>query len=508
MTGRQPGATLRATVAAMSRAVTKYQTRRRVRNWGNPIMALEEHNIMPISKSTSPTMITRRSLLKASLASAITLPLLGPRITYGQQANETLNLASVGVGGKGWSDLNNSARGQNVRVVALCDVDSNNLGTAVGRFDQAQTFCDYRVMLDQMGDDIDAVLISTPDHMHGPIALAAMQLGKHVHVQKPLAHNLGELRAMQNLAAANPHLMTQMGTQIHSHEAYRTAAAMIRSGVIGKVSEAHLWVSKSWAGPPEGRPDHEDPVPDNLNWDMWLGVAPHRPFVTGIYHPGRWRGWKDFGSGTLGDMGCHIFDPTFSCLDLQTPLSVISRGPQHYEETFAADSDIVYKFSGTEYTTDDVLFRWTDGNGPSRPDAARAQLPEGMNLPAQGMFLVGENGVMLLPHYGSMPTFYRNGQVLDIQVESVGSNNHYTEFTDACRGVGETSTPFSYSARVTEAVLVGTIAGRFKDRELTWDSEALTFDHQPATDGVSRTYRDGWRPGELEPAANPQRTGA
>lgn len=444
---------------------------------------------------------TRRQVLKAGLASAAALPLLGARFTYGQEANETLNLAAVGVGGKGWTDLVPSSRGENVRVIGLCDVDANSLDRAAGRFEEADAFSDYRVMLDRLGNDIDALLVSTPDHMHAPIAIAAMQLGIHVHVQKPLAHNIAELRTMMQMAEDNPNLVTQMGTQIHSHQAYRTATAMCRAGVIGKVSEAHLWVSKSWAGPPEGRPDREDAVPEHLDWDNWQGVVPRRPFVNGLYHPGNWRGWLDYGSGTLGDMGCHIFDPVFSCLDLGMPTSVVSRGPQHNAETFARDSDIAYTFGGTEFTADNIVFRWTDGNRRSRPDAARAQLPEGVNLPGAGMFLVGEEGVMVTPHT-AMPRFYKDGEVMDIEVESVGSNNHYTEFTDACRGVGATSTPFSYSGRVTEAVLVGTIAGRFKDRELAWDSENMQFDHDAATAVVHREYEPG-----REPAGLPERAG-
>lgn len=431
---------------------------------------------------------TRRRFIKTSVLAGAALG-VGPRLVFGQPAaNETLNLAAVGVGGQGASDLGLSAAGKNVRVVALCDVDRVNLAAASERHNQAPTFKDYRVMLDQMGKDIDAMLISTPDHMHGPIALAAMQLGIHVHVQKPLAHNLAELRAMQTMAADNPKLVTQMGTQIHSHSAYRTAVQTFRSGVIGKVKEAHLWVSRSLAGPADGRPAHTDAVPDRLDWDLWLGVAPKRPYVNGLYHPFHWRGWKDFGSGTLGDIGCHIFDPVFSCLDLGMPTHVVSKGPEHGNETFAPDGDFHYQFKPTKYTTDDFSFRWIDGR---KPDASLAQMPEGKELPEAGMFLVGEHGVMVLPHVAD-PLFYSEGKPLDVKREVLPSLNHYTQFTDACQGIGETSTPFSYAAAVTEAVLVGTVAGRFKDRKLRWNSEKLTFDHAPATQVVNRTYREGW----------------
>ena len=438
---------------------------------------------------------SRRQFIKAT-AGFGGAALLGPTILHGAAPNETLNLAAVGIGGKGAGDLSSSAAGKNVRVVAVCDVDSVKLGGATKRYGTATGFKDYRVMLDKMGKDIDALLISTPDHMHGPIALAAMQLGIHVHVQKPLAHNIAELRAMQLMAANNPKLVTQMGTQIHSHAAYRTAAATVRAGAIGKVSEAHLWVSKSWAGPPERRPDRSDPVPDHLDWDLYLGVAPHRPYVKGLYHPNNWRRWKDFGSGTLGDMGCHIFDPVFSCIDLGMPTSVVSNGPQHFEETFAPDTDVRYTFGPTPFTTNQVTFRWTDGSRGSRPDASRAK---GAPLPRAGMFLVGEKAVMVVPHIG-MPQFYKDGQKIEVPVQQRGHNNHYTEFTDACRGEGKTSTPFSYSARVTEAVLVGVIAGDFKGRELTWDSEKLQFDHAPATAIVKRQYREGWEPKGLAAA--------
>lgn len=434
---------------------------------------------------------SRRHFLQAGLAASAGLLL--PRYTFAGSPNETLNLASVGVGGKGWSDLGASAEGENVRVVALCDVDSNNLNRASSKFSDAKTFADYRKMFDAMSDDIDAVLISTPDHMHAPIALAAMQLGKHVHVQKPLANSLSDLRHMQKLAEANPKLVTQMGTQIHSDQCYRTAVQMVREGAIGKVREAHLWVTRSWAGPKEGRPNRTDPVPDALDWDLWLGAAPHRPYVTGQYHPENWRGWKDFGAGTLGDMGCHIYDPVFTALELGAPTEVVSRGPQHYAETFAPQGDVTYKFEPTDYTAGDFTLRWTDG---SPPNAEPANLPEGVNLPGAGSYLVGEKGVMVLPHW-AMPTFYSGGEKMDIAVDSAGSRNHYTEFTDACRGVGETSTPFAYSCRVTEAVLVGVVAGDYKDRQLRWTSAELAFDHQAATDQVERQYREGWRPAQL-----------
>jgi predicted dehydrogenase len=438
---------------------------------------------------------SRRRLLKttAVLGSAVAAPFAfaGRRPSI----RERLNIACVGVRGMGGSDLQQLASSPHANIVALCDVDSGNLGHAAERHGEARTFADWRRMLDTMHKDIDAVSVSTPDHMHAPIALAAMSLGKHVYCQKPIAHNVQECRAM-SVSAAKHGVVTQMGTQIHSDAAYRTAVATLRSGVIGKVSEAHLWVSKSWAGPADGRAARTDDVPESLNWDLWLGGAAERPYVKGAYHQASWRGWKDFGCGTLGDMGCHIFDPVFSALGIGAPQRVTSLGPQHHAETFAANSDIRYVFPGTEHTTQTVNMRWTDGNAESGPDADRAQLPDGVSLPGAGSFLVGERGVMVIPHW-SAPRFYKDGEVLEVESIDLASRSHYHEWIDACRGEGESSTPFAYSGPLTEAVLVGTIAGNYKGREFNWNSPDMTFGDEAADRYLSRSYRRGWEVADL-----------
>ncbi|MBN1851878.1 MAG: Gfo/Idh/MocA family oxidoreductase [Pirellulales bacterium] len=434
---------------------------------------------------------TRRSFL-GNMAGAIAgLSWAGPAISQARSPSEQLHVAAIGVGGQGRSDLENVARAPNVRVVALCDVDASDrgLGWAAKAFPNARTFRDYRRLFDTMAKDIDAVLCATPDHMHGSIAIAALNLGKHVYCEKPLAHNIYECRAMQEASANNPQCVTQMGTQIHSHAAYRTAVAAIRGQAIGKVREAHLWVGRSWAG--QTRPDRSDSIPEWLDWDLWLGVAAWRPFVQGLYHPGAWRRWIDFGTGTLGDMGCHIFDPVFSALGLKPPERVVSHGPEHGQETYSADQDLCYEFAGTETTDGPLSLRWTDGSGPSRPDAGLAQLPRGVKLPGEGLFLVGEKGVMVLPHYDA-PQFYHDGEKMDITIEPIPPTNHYHEWADACRGIGSASTPFSYACPVTEAVLIGTVAGRFHNRQLTWDSQRLAFHDEDANQWIRRTYREGW----------------
>jgi len=442
---------------------------------------------------------TRRDFLRNTAGTLAATSLLGAPAARAVSSSELLQVASVGVGGMiGRHDLSNLTGSPQVRLVALCDVDAKFLGEADMVFPGTKTFRDYRRMLDEMADDIDAVMISTPDHMHGSIALAAMELGKHVYCQKPLAHNLFECRAMGQMAADNNELVTQMGTQAHSHAAYRTGVAMIRAGAIGKVKEVHMWVSKSWDGPATGRPERTDPVPENFDWDLWLGVAPERPFAEKTYHPHQWRRWTDFGTGTLGDMGCHIFDPVFSALDLGAPTKVISNGPKCHAETYSPDSDVVYHYAGTEFTDGDITCRWTDGSAGSVPDVAKAQLPEpqspedpnAFKFPGGGSFFVGEKGVMVLPHV-DMPKFFSHGEPMDVAVEEVPGKNHYHEWADVCRGEGEASAPFSYGCPLTEAVLAGTIATRFPGEELTWNSADLKFDHEEANQLIRRQYRPG-----------------
>ncbi|MGE3175766.1 MAG: Gfo/Idh/MocA family oxidoreductase [Planctomycetota bacterium] len=438
----------------------------------------------------SRARLSRRSFLQTSAAFAAA-PLL-PRwsATLETRPLETLSVACVGTGGMGGADLAAVARCPNVRIAALCDVDQARLAAAAAEHPDARTFADWRALFDTLGRDLDAVVVSTPDHMHGPIAIAALRRGLHVYCQKPLAHNLHECRRMTELAAAGG-LVTQMGTQIHAHPAYRTAVHMLRSGAIGLVREVHAWVAKSWAGPAGGRPDRSDPVPAGLDWDLWLGAAPARPFVEGAYHPAQWRGWLDFGTGTLGDMGCHILDPVFTALELGAPTTVLSRGPQHGHETFAADGDVVWTFAPTARTAGALRLHWTDGG--AHPEAARAHLPPGVELPRAGSFTIGERGVMVLPHW-AMPTFYRDGHQLELPIEEQPAGDHYREWTLACRGEGTPSTPFAYAGPLTEAVLVGVIAGRHKDRLLRWDSAAMRFGDERADALVRRTYRDGWAP--------------
>lgn len=438
--------------------------------------------------------LNRRRFFELTAAAGVAAG-LPASVRRGPVRRETLRVACIGVGGMGRSDLDSIATAPDVEIAALCDVDATRLGEAAKAHPDAATFADFRRLLDEHGKDLHGVVVSTPDHMHGPIALAAMARDLHVYCQKPIAHNLFECRRMAQVAAARG-LVTQMGTQIHAHAAYQTAIATLQHGVLGKVRRAHLWVSKSWAGPAAGRPDRSDPVPETLDWDLWLGVAAERPYVQGAYHPAQWRGWRDFGGGTLGDMGCHIFDPVFSALELGPPRTAVSRGPEHREETFAGNGDVTYTFASTRFTDGELELRWTDGSArPHRKDDEDLvrhlpDVPEHA-LPGGGSFLVCENGVMVIPHW-SMPRFYADGEAVEVEVQERPSGNHYHEWAAACRGEGRASTAFEYSGPLTEAVLLGTLAGCFPETTLTWDGERATIDHEPAQALVRREYREGW----------------
>jgi len=436
---------------------------------------------------------TRRAFIQ-SAAAGIALPTFVSSSVFG--ANDRLNIAAVGVGGKGRGDIESTSRGQN--VVAICDVDDRTLGEAEKKYPGAKTYNDWRRLLEQK--DIDAVTVSTPDHMHAPIAISAMQLGKHVYVQKPLAHTIHEARQMR-LLAKQYGVVSQMGNQGHSSSGYRTLVQLIQAGSIGKVQEAHAWSNRPiW---PQGidRPATSDPVPSYLHWDLWLGVAKERPFVgggqgskrdRGVYHPFNWRGWLDFGVGALGDMGCHIIDPVVWSCELGAPTKVWSDGPAPNRETFPNWGIIHYQFAGTKQTAGESFeMTWYDGG--KKPAEELAPLPDGESLPDNGSLFIGERGVLLCPHGGS-PRLLPTNQYADYKIEAVEERDHYMQWTNACKGADKTTSHFDYAGPLTETVLLGTIAIRFPEQAVEWDSKKLQVTNiAAANEFVRKSYRDGWQ---------------
>ncbi len=439
------------------------------------------------------TSSRRQFLQQSGLGAASLLTAASWSRVYG--ANENLRLASVGVGGKGWDDLTRISASPKVAVVGLCDIDESEsfLGRAVTKFKGAKTFTDWRRLLDQ-SKEFDAVSVSTPDHMHAPIALPAMALGKHVFCQKPLTHTVFEARQMR-LAAKKYGVVTQMGNQIQSHEAYRTAVKLVRDGTIGKVKEVHSWQSGKlgWMLAAD-RPKETDPVPEKVHWDEWLGVAPTRPFKAKLYHSFNWRAWQDFSNGQLGDFGCHILDPVFMALGLTAPLTVRGESSALNREVWSTWSVAEYVFPSTDYTAGKTLkLTWYDGEG-KLPPRDRLAIAADVKLPGSGSLLIGEKGSLVIPHVAA-PKLLPDATFKDFKVEKVLAVDHYIGWADACRGVGKTTSHFDYASALTETVLLGTVAIRVPGETLKWDASALKVTNSKTADALlKKPYRKGWEP--------------
>ena len=433
----------------------------------------------------------RRTFLRASAAGAAHV--LAGRAVFARDVNGKLRVAAIGTGNKGGDDLREVASSPRVEIVAICDVDQSepHLGWAATQFPKAERYADYRRLLDHP-QRFDAVTVSTPDHMHAPIALAAMQLGKHVFCQKPLAHTVCEAREMQR-AAERHRLVTQMGNQIQSHRAYRTAVRLLRDGAIGRVREVHSWQAGEmrWLVT-DKRPPGSDPVPETLDWDLWLGVAPRRQYKAELYHPKNWRAWQDFSSGQLGDFGCHILDPVVLGLGLSSPISVEADAPPLNNETWAPRSNVSYRFPGNERTAGAVLpVTWYDGRG-HRPKRGKLGLPKGYRVPGAGSVVVGEAGTMVIPHW-DLPQLFPQSRFYDYAMPQLEDVNHYTTWVDACLGDGATTSDFNYAGPLTEAVLLGTVAIRFPGERLQWNARTACFtNHARANCYLSKSYRAGW----------------
>ena len=406
-----------------------------------------------------------------------------------------VRLGAFGASGMAYTNIQQLARHPKVRLACVSEVDSARLGQLKAlKLEGYQVHEDWRRMLDKEAKELDAVCVGTPDHMHAPNVMGAMLRGLHVYGQKPLAHDVHEVRQLAKIAEKK-RLVTQMGIQIHSRAEYKTAVALVQSGAIGKIKEVHSWSEKKW-GDPDPMPDRSDPVPVTLNWDLWLGVCEKRPYIDEYYHPVNWRKRTDFGTATFGDMGCHILDPVCSALALTAPLSVRSEGPAPSKHSWAVNTLIRYVFPATAYTQEKTVpVTWYDGD--LRPPREVQELVGPKPLLGQGSVFIGTKGAMLLPHIGAPALFPENG-FKDFEMPKAESVNHYFEFIDAVLGKGTTSTPFSYSGPLTEWVLLGPIATRFPQTTLEWNAEKKKFRNSPeATEYVRRRYRPGWSMKEL-----------
>lgn len=445
--------------------------------------------------------LARRNFLKQTGSAGLAAAIAGmPAIVRGQNLNSKLQFAGIGTNGKGWSDIKEMAGHSAVQIVAFADVDLSRTDKVKRLAPEAPLFQDYRVMLNELGDKIDAVTVSTPDHMHAYISLDAMRRGKHVYCQKPLARTVWEARQMRKQAAKSK-VITRMGNQIHSNTAYRTAAKLIKDGAIGKVKEVHSWVPTTGHGYSGhlNRPVESVPVPPSLNWDLWVGVAPMRPYGGDrVYCPFTWRDWQDFGSGALGDFGCHLLDPVFTALNINSaPKTIKNENTGMNEEVWPASQTIHYLFPGTEYTAGDTLkITWYDGG--RRPNPKHAKLTGDQKLPRSGSILVGEKGSMVLPHYAP-PTLNPLSKYENFKIVPEESLNHYHGWVDGCLSGKQPSDGFEYGGNLTEAVQLGNVAAHFPKEELHWDPDKFEITNKPeANPYLTREYREGW---EIEPVS-------
>jgi len=445
------------------------------------------------------TDISRRRFVghAAAMAAFTVVPrhvLGGPRHVA---PSEKLNIAGIGVGGRGGDDL----RGvESERIVALCDVDWQNAADAFRRYPDARRYRDFREMLDKEGDGIDAVVIATPDHVHAVASMAAIKKGRHVYCEKPLTRTVHEARAL-TLAAREARVATQMGNQGMAFEGNRLIKEWLWDGAIGDVREVHVWSDRPthqgklplwWAQGIE-RPTDTPAVPEHLDWDLWLGPAPYRPYHP-AYVPFRWRGWWDFGSGGLGDMGIHNLAPVFSALKLGAPTGVCASSTAVYEETLPLASTVHYEFPARG-DMPAVTLHWYDGGLiAARP----RELEDSREMPREdGLIFVGDKGKMLVTGWGGhsprlipetkMKAYRQPPKSLP---RSIG---HYEEWIKACKEGTPTESSFDFAGPMTEAVLLGTVCVRAGGGKLLWDSQAMRITNRPeANDHLHYAYREPW----------------
>ena len=431
---------------------------------------------------------SRRKFIKSASIGALGFQVVPSRV-FG--ANERVALAGIGAGGKGSSDIA-GARDAGAEVVGLCDVDAGRLNQAVKKYPGSKGYTDYRKLFDELGKSIDAVTVSTPDHMHFHAALRAVQMGKHTYVQKPLTHSIWEARKLAN-EARNAKVVTQMGNQAHAGEPIRRAVELIRSGVIGKVKEVHAWTNRPiWPQGLEKKLTAQE-VPKNMDWDLWIGPAPMRPYNSG-YAPFKWRGWWDFGTGALGDMGCHIMDMPFWALDLKYPTSVEAKQNGNSLECGPNKSIVTYTFPEGKYNHK-MPFVWYDGGNMPEESVFEGTIVNSQNAKKFDLIIIGEKGKFLFNRNSTKWKTSPEGLLDNVNPEKTipRVKNEDQEWVDAIRGVGsEPLSGFAYSGPFTETVLLGNLAVRLGKR-IAWDGVNLKATNAPeAEELIKRPYRKGW----------------
>ena len=442
----------------------------------------------------TPSRISRRRF-SSLIATGIGAVSFVPAVLRGQNLNEKLDIAVIGAGGRGGSNLS-SVSSEN--IVALCDVNANNLEAASRKFPKATTYSDFRKLFDRE-KHLDAVVVSTCEHTHAFATMLALKAKKHVYCEKPLTHNIWEARKIRE-AAAEAKVATQMGIQIHATENYRRVVEIIQSGAIGPVTEAHVWVNRAWGwqSPEDAtrnkdivnvldRPAKADPIPAGLDWDLWLGPAPERPF-NNVYFPGpKWYRWWDFGNGTMSDLGSHWNDLPFWALKLKAPLTIEASGPPAHPEIAPASMSATYEYAARgEMPAAKVT--WYQGD--SKPDILkRGEIPKWDS----GVLFIGAKGMLLADYmkYKLLPEqTYKDFALPPETLPRV--KGHHEEWIECCKTGKQPSANFEYSGWLTEANHLGNVAFRV-GKKLQWNAEKLEATNAPeASRFVHRTYRKGW----------------
>jgi predicted dehydrogenase len=441
------------------------------------------------------SQITRRDFMARS-ALALGAVTIVPRHVLGGSGyvspSDKLNIACVGCGGKGESDIK-SVSTEN--LVAFCDVDDERAAATYTAFPQVKRYKDFRKMLDENDSDIDAVTVTTPDHTHAIIAMTAIRMGKHVFVQKPLTHTVSEARMLAE-AAREEEVVTQMGNQGHAGEGARLINEWIWDGAIGDVHEVHAWTNRPiWPQNIE-RPKEIPSVPPTIDWNLWIGPAPWRPYHP-AYAPFSWRGWWDFGTGAVGDMGAHILDHPFWALDLGYPDTVQATSTPFNDETFPLASVITYEFPARG-NKPPVKMKWFDGGlMPPRPE----ELEPGRRMGEQGggVIFIGTKGKLMHSVYGENPRLIPESKMQAYQRPAntiPRSPGIHEEWVAACKGEGKTTSNFDYASKLTEMMLLGNIAIRLKNKNtiLKWDGPNMRFTNlDEANQHLQTEYRQDWK---------------
>lgn len=461
--------------------------------------------ILPVTNE----MLNRRRFLKQSVLAGSLAAMSAPAFLRGQNLNSKINIAAIGCGGKGDSDIKNV---DTENIVALCDIDETRAAGAFKRYPNARRFTDYRKMYDAMGKEFDAITVSTPDHHHALATAIGLKMGKHAYVQKPLTHSVWEARLLRRLAKENK-VATQMGNQGSAEDGLRRAVEVVQSGAIGEVREVHLWSNRPIWKQGIPRPAASGKPPANMDWDLFLGPAPERPFVDKAYHPFEWRGWVDFGTGALGDMACHTANMPFRALNLGYPTSIEASSSGMNGETWPAKSQIKFEFP-KRGKLPPLTFYWYDGgNKPGGSTTAAVEdfiasqkdkngKAMARALPGSGCLLMGTKGQLYSPDdYGARFFLLPQDQFIGYKgpAETIprapkNSNQglrHHIEWLEAIRGGKPAYSNFDIAAYLTEIILLGCVALR-AGQKIEWDGPAMRATNIDVSHLVKRDYRKGW----------------